>query len=111
MDCCWVVAGQMPNGSLGIYKYQRYLSAGESYIMTGAQQGLYLYQNSTDSHLIGVAVIDKDGTASVLRGNSSFKVVEADNALYMNKTSESDMVVYNKTSAGKGFNVTYIKVS
>lgn len=111
MDCCWVVAGQLPNGTLGIRRLTGNINHGGSYVLTGFKNGLYIYQNSSASHELGMALVNHDGATFVLREISHFKTTEASGVLYMKKTSDTDMTIYNNHPTVQGFTVLYIGIN
>lgn len=104
------MAGQLPNGTLGIRRFTGNINPVGSYVLTGFRNGLYIYQNTSASHELGMALVDHDGVTFVLREISPFKTKEASGLLYMKKTSNTDMTIYNNYPITQSFTVLYIGV-
>lgn len=102
------MAGQLPNGTLGIRRFTGNINPGDSYVLTGFKNGLYIYQNSSASHELGMALVDHNGGTFVLRDIAHFKTTETSDVLYMKKTSNTDMTIYNNYPIIQGFTVLYI---
>lgn len=100
----------MPLGTLGIYKCSINVPANGKAVLPFNASGLYLYQNASLSHYIGLAVLEYNGRTNVIIGNPQCLFGEQSTEYPYIVKDGLDVVAYNPTGSNKSLFIVVLSL-